>query len=49
MAAWTAPSVSISEMQAIKPVVCGSVAVKERGTSLGKGAGYSDIDVALLQ
>lgn len=30
-------------------VVCGSVAVNRRGTRLGKGAGYSDIEVALLQ
>jgi len=48
VAAWTAPSVSISEMQAIKLVVCGSAAVNERLTRLGKGAGYSDIEVALL-
>ena len=30
-------------------VVCGSVAVNRRGARLGKGAGYSDIEVALLQ
>ena len=30
-------------------VVCGSVAVNRDGARLGKGAGYSDIEVALLQ
>lgn len=30
-------------------VVVGSVAVNRRGTRLGKGAGYSDIEIALLQ
>jgi 5-formyltetrahydrofolate cyclo-ligase len=29
--------------------VCGSVAVNRQGVRLGKGAGYSDIEVALLQ
>jgi 5-formyltetrahydrofolate cyclo-ligase len=29
-------------------VVCGSVAVNRRGARIGKGAGYSDIEVALL-
>jgi len=32
-----------------KVAVCGSVAVNRRGSRLGKGAGYSDIAVALLQ
>lgn len=48
VAARTAPSVSINEMQAIDLIVCGSVAVNERGARLGKGAGYSDIEMALL-
>jgi 5-formyltetrahydrofolate cyclo-ligase len=43
-----APSVRVSEMRAIDLVVCGSVAVNEGGARLGKGAGYSDIEVALL-
>ena len=43
-----APGISISEMQAIDLVVCGSVAVNEFGARLGKGAGYSDIEMALL-
>lgn len=29
-------------------VVCGSVAVNRDGTRLGKGAGYSDLEMALL-
>jgi 5-formyltetrahydrofolate cyclo-ligase len=36
-------------MRRVDLVVCGSVAVNRRGTRLGKGAGYSDIAVALLQ
>ena len=48
VAARIAPSISISEMRVIDLVVCGSVAVNERGARLGKGAGYSDIEMALL-
>lgn len=48
VAARMAPSISISEMRMIDLVVCGSVAVNERGARLGKGAGYSDIETALL-
>ena len=48
VAARIAPNISISEMRAIDLVVCGSVAVNENGARLGKGAGYSDIEVALL-
>ena len=47
-AARNAPSISISDMQAIDLIVCGSVAVNEHGARLGKGAGYSDIEMALL-
>jgi 5-formyltetrahydrofolate cyclo-ligase len=36
------------EMRPVDMVVCGSVAVNRDGTRLGKGAGYSDIEVALL-
>jgi len=39
----------VDEMQPVDLVVCGSVAVNRRGVRLGKGAGYSDIEVALLQ
>lgn len=36
------------DMRPVNLVVCGSVAVNRRGVRLGKGAGYSDIEVALL-
>src|SRR6266851_1674655 len=48
VAARIAPGISISDMQAIDLLVCGSVAVNEHGARLGKGAGYSDIEAALL-
>ena len=48
-AAEVARKVSVEEMQPIDIVVCGSVAVNRNGARLGKGAGYSDIEVALLQ
>jgi 5-formyltetrahydrofolate cyclo-ligase len=48
-AAEVAPKVSVEEMQPVDIVVCGSVAVNRDGARLGKGAGYSDIEVALLQ
>jgi 5-formyltetrahydrofolate cyclo-ligase len=41
--------VSVEEMDPVDLVVCGSVAVNQQGVRLGKGAGYSDIEVALLQ
>lgn len=48
----TAPSVArnvgVDELQAVDLIVCGSVAVNRHGVRLGKGAGYSDIEVALL-
>jgi 5-formyltetrahydrofolate cyclo-ligase len=47
-AAILAPTVGVDEMQPIDLVMCGSVAVGGAGTRLGKGAGYSDIEVALL-
>ena len=40
--------VSIEEMQPIDLVVCGSVAVNRLGARIGKGAGYSDLEVSLL-
>jgi 5-formyltetrahydrofolate cyclo-ligase len=40
--------VDINQMRAIDLVVTGSVAVDESGGRLGKGAGYGDIEVALL-
>jgi 5-formyltetrahydrofolate cyclo-ligase len=48
IAATDAPKVSISELRPINLVVCGSVAVNRRGERIGKGAGYTDLEVALL-
>jgi 5-formyltetrahydrofolate cyclo-ligase len=48
-AAQIARQVDVSEMRPVDLVVCGSVAVNRHGVRLGKGAGYSDIEVALLQ
>ncbi|MEE6261181.1 5-formyltetrahydrofolate cyclo-ligase [Plantactinospora sonchi] len=47
-AAAHATTVDIKQMQPIELVVCGSVAVNREGVRVGKGAGYSDIEVALL-
>lgn len=41
--------VDLEEMAPVDLIVCGSVAVNYEGVRLGKGAGYSDIEVALLQ
>ncbi|WP_431875215.1 5-formyltetrahydrofolate cyclo-ligase [Micromonospora marina] len=43
-----APKVNISQMQPVDLVVCGSVAVNRDGARIGKGAGYADIEIALL-
>jgi 5-formyltetrahydrofolate cyclo-ligase len=40
--------VGVDEMQPINMVICGSVAVNRSGARIGKGAGYSDLEVALL-
>jgi 5-formyltetrahydrofolate cyclo-ligase len=48
-AAHHARKVGVEDMRRVDMVVCGSVAVNRRGARLGKGAGYSDIAVALLQ
>ncbi|GAA3722476.1 5-formyltetrahydrofolate cyclo-ligase [Nonomuraea antimicrobica] len=48
VAARIAPKVGVEEMRPVDLVVCGSVAVNQAGVRLGKGAGYSDIEVALL-
>jgi 5-formyltetrahydrofolate cyclo-ligase len=40
-------SVSLDEMPHIDLIVCGSVAVNRRGTRIGKGGGYSDLEFAL--
>ena len=44
-----ARTVNVDNMRPVDLVVCGSVAVDHRGARIGKGAGYSDIEVALLQ
>jgi 5-formyltetrahydrofolate cyclo-ligase len=48
VAAESAPRVGTAQMPLIDIVICGSVAVDRRGVRVGKGAGYSDIEVALL-
>jgi 5-formyltetrahydrofolate cyclo-ligase len=48
-AAEVARKISVEEMQPVDVVICGSVAVNRDGARLGKGAGYSDIEVALLR
>jgi 5-formyltetrahydrofolate cyclo-ligase len=47
-AARTAPRVGLGQMRPVDLIVCGSVAVDQRGSRIGKGAGYSDIEVGLL-
>ncbi|MGH3917176.1 MAG: 5-formyltetrahydrofolate cyclo-ligase [Pseudonocardiaceae bacterium] len=49
VAARVAPKIGVEQMQPVDLIICGSVAVNRRGARLGKGAGYSDIEVALLQ
>ena len=47
-AARLAPRVGLDQIRPVDLIVCGSVAVDRRGVRIGKGAGYSDIEVALL-
>ncbi|TVT31256.1 5-formyltetrahydrofolate cyclo-ligase [Amycolatopsis rhizosphaerae] len=47
-AARLAPTVAPEDMRPVDLVVCGTVAVNRRGVRIGKGAGYSDLEVALL-
>ncbi|HET8660337.1 MAG TPA: 5-formyltetrahydrofolate cyclo-ligase [Micromonosporaceae bacterium] len=47
-AATFAPTVAVETMAPLDLVVCGSVAVNPDGARIGKGAGYSDIEFALL-
>ncbi|MFE4367297.1 5-formyltetrahydrofolate cyclo-ligase [Streptomyces sp. NPDC056835] len=47
-AAQFARRVGVDDMRPIDLVVCGSVAVNRSGARIGKGAGYSDLEVALL-
>lgn len=48
VAARIAPAVDIADMPHIDLVVVGSVAVNDHGGRLGKGAGYADLEIALL-
>ncbi|MEU0672063.1 5-formyltetrahydrofolate cyclo-ligase [Streptomyces sp. NPDC006172] len=47
-AAQVARRVGVDEVEPIDMVVCGSVAVNRSGARIGKGAGFSDLEVALL-
>ncbi|ASO21304.1 5-formyltetrahydrofolate cyclo-ligase [Actinoalloteichus hoggarensis] len=49
VAATIARKIGVDEMRPVDLIICGSVAVNRQGVRLGKGAGYSDIEVALLQ
>ena len=40
--------VAVEEMERIDVVVCGSVAVSRKGVRVGKGGGYSDLELGLL-
>jgi 5-formyltetrahydrofolate cyclo-ligase len=48
VAAQKARPVQVDEMPVIDLIVCGSVAVNPEGVRIGKGAGYADIELALL-
>lgn len=41
--------VAVEELPPVDLVVCGSVAVNRSGARIGKGGGFSDLEVALLQ
>ncbi len=43
-----APKTAVAAMRPVDLVVCGTVAVNHDGVRVGKGAGYSDIEVGLL-
>jgi 5-formyltetrahydrofolate cyclo-ligase len=47
-AANAARTIGVDQMRPVDLIVCGSVAVNRNGVRVGKGAGYSDIEVALL-
>jgi 5-formyltetrahydrofolate cyclo-ligase len=47
-AAEVAPTVPLESLPPIDFIICGSVAVNYDGVRVGKGAGYTDIEVALL-
>lgn len=39
---------AVKQLQPVDLIICGSVAVNHDGARLGKGAGYTDLEVALL-
>ncbi|NJQ01875.1 5-formyltetrahydrofolate cyclo-ligase [Streptomyces sp. PLAI1-29] len=47
-AAEVAPTVDVEHMEPVDVIVLGSVAVNRDGVRIGKGAGYSDLEFALL-
>lgn len=47
-AANLASTVNVDHMPVLDLVVCGSVAVNSDGARIGKGAGYADLELALL-
>ncbi|MFD5450797.1 5-formyltetrahydrofolate cyclo-ligase [Streptomyces sp. NPDC127100] len=47
-AAVVAPTVEVDALRPLDLIVLGSVAVNRDGARIGKGAGYSDIEFALL-
>ncbi len=47
-AASHAPKTAVADMHPVDLIVCGTVAVNRQGVRIGKGAGYSDIEVGLL-
>ncbi|MDO0936610.1 5-formyltetrahydrofolate cyclo-ligase [Streptomyces sp. DG2A-72] len=48
IAATIAPTVEVDALRPVDVVVLGSVAVNRSGARIGKGAGYSDLEFALL-
>lgn len=48
VAATVAPKVDVDALRPVDMVVVGSVAVNRAGVRIGKGAGYSDLEFALL-
>lgn len=47
-AATAALTINVDQMQPVDLIICGSVAVNHAGVRLGKGAGYSDTEIAML-
>lgn len=47
-AARVASTIGTEDMRPVDLIVCGSVAVNRSGARLGKGAGYSDLELGLL-